>query len=144
VTAPKPLKLCARDGEDLKILACHLQDAILPVSEMAWLPQAGEFVLMVSRFRWEAKGDDGPFERVACGVRIHKVRAARMKGLDLKDRARMLELLTLQREADGALLLHFADNACIRLETPELLVTIEDIGQPWPVRSCPCHDSAGS
>ena len=34
---PEPLKLVALDEDDLKILSAHLQDAVLRMSDMAWI-----------------------------------------------------------------------------------------------------------
>ena len=46
------LKLRAHDQEDLQVIAAHLQDAIVPVSEMLFLPHAQRFILVANRFRW--------------------------------------------------------------------------------------------
>jgi hypothetical protein len=53
------LKLRGEDSEDLKVISAHLQDAIVPLADMAWLPEQGRFVLLLNRFRWEkAAGAD--------------------------------------------------------------------------------------
>ncbi|HSK41469.1 MAG TPA: DUF2948 family protein, partial [Arenibaculum sp.] len=128
----RPLKLLARDDEDLQVLAGYLQDAIVPVSETCFLRDEHRFVMVVNRFRWETaerpevvepQGDaafeDGAparcYERVNCGICFDGIDAVRMRGLDLHERGRMLCLLTLAAE-DGAVVMHFSGGACIRLE----------------------------
>ncbi len=48
------LKLIALDGEDLAIISAHLQDAVVRVGDMAFLPREHRFALLTNRFDWEA------------------------------------------------------------------------------------------
>ena len=94
-----PLKLSAADAEDLQVIAAICQDALVPVSEMAFLQDEKRFVLALNRFRWDqapegegsaiaADGKDAPFwdqddsgpvyERVLCGLTFENVTAVRM------------------------------------------------------------------
>lgn len=52
---PDRLKLRAHDLADLAVLSAALQDALVAVGDMAWLPQEHRFVLVANRFRWEAE-----------------------------------------------------------------------------------------
>ena len=47
------LRLKARDADDLQIISAALQDAIVAVGDMAYLPDEQRFVLVVNRFKWE-------------------------------------------------------------------------------------------
>jgi hypothetical protein len=47
-----PIRLRAEDDEDLKIVSACLQDAILPIGDMGFLPDEKRFVMVVNRFRW--------------------------------------------------------------------------------------------
>jgi hypothetical protein len=67
------------------------------------------------------------------------VRAVRTEGIDLRDRGRILELLTL-RKAEDSVLLVFAGGAIIRLEVDRLRCFLEDIGEAWPTRWRPRHE----
>jgi hypothetical protein len=155
----RPLKLLARDAEDLRIVAGFLQDAIVPVGEMCFLGEEKRFVMVVNRFRWETapedirpeavreeEGDasfegDAPlasYERIHCGICFDGIRAARTRGFDLRDRSLMLCLLTLDAE-DGAVLMHFSGGACIRLEGEGWQCRMRDIGEPWPTLRRPRH-----
>src|SRR3546814_19185696 len=63
------LKLKAVDAEDLAVVAGALQDAIVPVGDMAWLDEDGRLVFVATRFRSEA-GASGPRRaRVHAGAR---------------------------------------------------------------------------
>jgi len=168
--AENPLKLAARDADDLEVIAACVQDALVPIGEMAFLPAEQRFVLAINRFRWDRidpnespkgsrpstrgapsrdaafweKGDAGPrYERVHSGLRFERVTSVRTRGIDLRNRDRILELLTVQSEANAVLLL-FAGDAAIRLEVAELQCYLEDFGEGWPTRWRPSHlDDAG-
>ena len=47
------LKLIALDEEDLSVVSSHLQDAVMRVSDMAYLPSQQRFAAIVNRFDWE-------------------------------------------------------------------------------------------
>jgi hypothetical protein len=49
----RPLKLRARDLEDMAVLAAVLQDAVVRPAEMTYLARENRFVMVLSRFRWE-------------------------------------------------------------------------------------------
>ena len=55
----QPLKLRARDREDFAVVSAVLQDALVPVVDMAWLPQESRFALVANRFRWERRAPVG-------------------------------------------------------------------------------------
>ena len=162
------MKLRARDAEDLGILAAFLQDGILPVKEMVYLPKERRFVLLFNRFKWEKLPKDGPvaalemppeepdpaadeedasfhevdestvFERVHCALTFDGVREVKLRGIDRKDKKRVLELLTLEY-AKGEISLLFAADAAIRLKARKIRVHMEDIGEPWPTTNLPRH-----
>ena len=51
------LKLRARDPEDLRVLSACLQDALVPLADIAFLKPEDRFVLVVNRFMWESTPD---------------------------------------------------------------------------------------
>jgi hypothetical protein len=136
------LKLRAADIEDLTVLAACLQDAILPISDIAYMPNDRRFALVANRFRWErASGKDG-FERVNCGIAFNDVRAAQLKRIDRHNRGLLLDLLTLSvEEIDNgyAVSLICADDRIIRLELDRIDIIAEDYGLPWPTANEPRH-----
>lgn len=162
--APESLKLSAHDAEDLAVIAACTQDALVPIGEMAYLPAEQRFVLALNRFRWDQSGSgaierpSGPkssgdaafidekdsgrtYERVLSGLRFERVTAVRTQGVDLRNRDRILELLTIQPEPEAVLLV-FAGGAVIRLEVAVLRCFLEDIGDAWPTPWRPRHPGA--
>ena len=138
-----PVSLIAEDQTDLTVLAACLQDALVPVSDIAYLPDEKRLALAVNRFMWGQVGeesDSGPlFYRTHSLLRIDGVTSLRSKGYDRGDRARILSLLSI-RPIDNGVDLLFADGATIRVETDSLYVSLIDMGQPWPTRWRPGHE----
>jgi len=140
------LKLKAVDGEDLQVIAGALQDAIVPLPDIAYDAQQGVFMLAASRFRWEAAPRHGGRggERIHCAVTFANVTAVRRKGIDRGRPGRFLNLLTIGLDeaassANPAVILTFSGSAAIRLETTGLLCHLEDFGEPWPAHRQPRH-----
>lgn len=143
----RPFRVWAEDTDDLAVVSAYLQDAVLPVAEMAWRPAERRFVLVAARFRWEkavraqvsAEGGE-PLERVHCGLRFEEVDAVRVRGVDPKaERGRMLNLLQIAW-VDGGVELVCADGVTIRLDVTRLACHVEDLGEPWPTVFRPTHD----
>ncbi|MFQ5784976.1 MAG: DUF2948 family protein [Alphaproteobacteria bacterium] len=160
----RPLKLRAHDAEDLQAIAACLQDALVPLSDVAYLKPEKRFVMVANRFRWEGAATQGPaaarpepgspgdarfeaagkdrparfFERVNCGVCFDRVTKVRVRGVDLRDREQILNLLTLGA-APGAITLVFSGGAEIRLEVSQIRCHMEDLGEPWPTPWRPSH-----
>jgi Protein of unknown function (DUF2948). len=144
-----PIRLRAQDEEDLKVVSACLQDAIVPIGDMCFLPDEARFVLVANRFKWEtadqprpgptADDDDlVPYERTHCGVRIEGVNGVKLKDIDLKDRTQILELLSIEA-VEGGVVLNFAGGGCIRLDGAKWTCFVEDLGEPWPTTCKPCH-----
>ena len=142
-----PLKLRAEDEEDLAVISAILQDGLVAVGEMVWLPEEKRFVLVANRFRREAmtgRSRRKPERRMA-GLRIDGVTAVQRRGFNPRDADRLLVLLALRAEP-GALYLDFAGGASIRLEVERVLCHLDDFGEPWPTKWRPRHpveDDAG-
>src|SRR5215831_14997277 len=93
------LKLRAEDADDLAVLSACLQDAVVAVRDLAYLPEEESFVLVASRFRWErrqrAAPGKGGFERVLCAVTFQTVGAVSYRGFRRSDDDRILSLLAI-------------------------------------------------
>ncbi|HET8726692.1 MAG TPA: DUF2948 family protein [Alphaproteobacteria bacterium] len=153
--AYRPLKLRARDEEDLRVLSAHLQDAIVPIVDVAFTAAERRFVMVVNRFKWEAGaqpadqslGSDEADEeaesrpvylRTNCGIRVEGVSAVRSKGIDFRDRSLILDLLAL-RYGDGILHMDFAGGAAIAVTVDRIDIRMEDVGEAWPTTKRPEH-----
>ena len=154
------LKLRAHDVADLAVLSVALQDALVAVRDMAWLPKEHRFIILANRFCWEAEpeatpaeatadpGDEGDvsfagasatlFNRVNCGVCFDRVLSAKSRNLDRRQLDQLLNLLAIK--SDGHILrLIFSGGAEVRLELARVAVHLEDLGEAWPTHWRPSH-----
>ncbi len=152
------LKLIALDAEDLGVISAHLQDAVVRVADMAYLPKEKRFAAIANRFDWEkalGSGALGQGERVKAnkdlerrrtGLRFDRVLAAKVHGFDLKDKRTALALLAMTFAAkpgsdapDGDVTLTFSGGAAIRLIVECVEVEMKDLGAAWSAKRSPAH-----
>jgi DUF2948 family protein len=134
------LKLRAEDEEDLAVVSMILQDALVPIGEMAFLPEQNRFALVANRFRWERKAIDGGklFERILTGITFDAVEAVKTRGFDRTERDRILQVLAVRAEP-GVVVFDFSGADSMRLEVGRILCHLEDLGEPWPTPWRPRH-----
>jgi len=154
-----PLRLRAEDAEDLAVVSACLQDALVAAGDLAYDPDAREFMLVANRFRWEnchpGARDCGKFERTLCAVTFDNVTAAAYRGFNRGEKDRILCLLAIRLAAEAANVspdvtpevppgvtidLDFAGHAEIRLTASALHVRVRDFGDPWPTPWQPGHE----
>lgn len=70
------LRLQAMDAEDLSCLSALLQDALVRVGDIAFLPEQRRFAFVGCRYDWAA-AEQGKRERCHCGVHLDGVRGVR-------------------------------------------------------------------
>ena len=140
------LKLKAVDKDDLQVIAGALQDAIVPILDIAYDAPGQRFMFAANRFRWEKTADRvrSGGERVHCGVTFANVVKVQRKGVERVRPGTFLNLLTITLEdrpggAGPVIELAFSGDAAIRLETDGLLCHLEDFGEPWPAYRQPHH-----
>jgi hypothetical protein len=142
-----PLKLIAFDEEDLAVVSSHLQDAVLRVADMAYLPSQRRFAVVLNRFNWEKAGDgpDAGFERCRTALRFERVLGAQLQNLRPAVGERVLSLLSVSFEAgeppSGYVTLIFSGDASIRLQVECIEAELKDLGPAWKARSQPQHPS---
>jgi len=142
------LSLMAKDEEDLQILSVYLQDAILLLKEVRYLPEEKKFIAVLNRFRWEAQGDEierseATYERVHTGLCIEHVTRVASKGIDMENKEAFLSLLALHYDHDNQLEMVFAGGGVIRMNLEKLSLFLQDLDQSWPTKWRPLHDAAG-
>lgn len=144
-TAMTDLKLIALDPDDLRVLSCHLQDAVIRVEDMAYLRQEMRFAAIANRFDW-ARAREGVYQRRRSGLRFERVKGAQVQGIDLKQKEAVLELLAItfepSEEPSGTLTLSFAGGGAIRLQVECIEAELRDLGAVWRTERMPEH--AGS
>jgi len=136
------LKLRAIDADDLAVISTILQDALVPVAEMAYLPEERRFVLVLNRFRWEPQESQRDlYQRTLTGLCVNGVSRVQRRGFSPTDGERILVLLAIR--TDGATIyLDFSGGSSIRLDTSTIDCRLDDMGEPWPTQWRPRHDVA--
>lgn len=144
MSGPSLLKLRATDKDDLEILSACLQDSVIAIKEMTFLPGEKRFVFVANRFRWEesdrttlAEGA-AIYERIHCGICFDKVSAVRQQGLVQQRKGQIVSLLAIETD-DGTIDLVFSAGIVIRLEVDEILCHLQDLDEPWPTQWRPSH-----
>ena len=131
--AAGPLRLLARDAEDLKVVAALTQDAVFPASETTWRPRERRFAVLLNRFRWEERTRRPP-ERVRSVLVVNGAMGVSSDGVE-RGADTVLSLLSVEFEAgaDGAgrVLLTLAGDGAIRVEVEALDVQLRDVTRPY-------------
>lgn len=139
-----PLKLLALDEEDLQVVSSHLQDAVVRVGDMAYVPSQKRFAAILNRFDWEsAKEDSGTYQRRRTALRFDRVLRAQHRDLRPEKPDRVLSLLTIQFEAgdapSGKVTLLFSGEVTIQLDVECIETELRDLGPAWATRNKPEH-----
>jgi Protein of unknown function (DUF2948) len=142
------LKLIAFDAEDLSVLSANLQDAVLRIADVAYLPREKRFAAIANRFDWaSADQGQGNYARRRSAVRFERVLGAQLQGIDPAEKGTVLALLAISFEPteapEGHVLLHFADGAAIRLHVECIEAELKDLGPVWKAKSKPRHPDEG-
>lgn len=154
------LKLIALDADDLRVISAHLQDAVVRIADLAYLPGEKRFAAVANRFDWDkalsrppagtkpakrSRGETG-LERRRTGLRFERVLAAKVNGIDLKDKRASLALLAITfapiddpDTPGGDVTLTFSGGAAIRLTVECLEFEMKDLGAAWATKLAPVH-----
>ncbi|MBN8998167.1 MAG: DUF2948 family protein [Rhizobiales bacterium] len=141
------LKLVAFDVDDLAVVSAHVQDAVLKVRDMTFLPREKRFAAVINRFVWEKPAEgivDKKWERRRAGFHFDRVLAVRSTGIDRSDPEAVLDLLAIGfdvgEEPAGTVTLIFAGGGAIALDVECIEAAISDFGPAWATACCPKHD----
>lgn len=138
------LKLKAQTAEDLMVISACLQDAVVTVGDMAYVPRERRFVLMANRFVWEEQNDEGEAcHRIRAGVHFDGVLNVAARGIPQTRKEQALELLAVEAipgtDANATVILIFAGGGNIRLEMECIDCHMTDVSEPWPTPCRPSH-----
>src|SRR5688572_15765894 len=137
------LKLMAEDEEDLAILSAHLQDAVLRIGDIAYLPKSRRFAAFLNRYCWEGCPEGAVGERTRTGLHFNNVLKVKATNVRQNDPDAVAELLALRfhpaGDGAGSVDLMLAGGGCIRLEVEAIDATLRDISEHWPARARPAH-----
>ncbi len=146
--APDRLRLAAVDEEDLAVISAHVQDAVLKVGDLVYLPKQKRFALGMNRFTWEtAEGARRKgYERRRAALTFDRVLGVRTSHIDRDRKDAVLDLLAVNFEAAeqpaGTITLIFAGGGAIRLDVECIEARLADLGAAWATSAKPSHDLA--
>ncbi|OWY01022.1 MULTISPECIES: DUF2948 family protein [Thioclava] len=143
------IALRAETKDDLPVIAALVQDAVLPITEIAWEAKSRRLALLINRFRWEdkeqAEAEKRPYERVRSLLVISDVTHVASMGIDRSDRDVVLSILdvTFEEAEDGAgrVTLTLAGDGALAADVECLDVDLRDVERPYraPSGKVPHH-----
>lgn len=144
------LKLVALDQEDLTVISAHLQDAVLHVGDLSYLPKEKRFLAIVNRFDWQrdaagATARPKDHQRRRTALRFEHVTAVRRHNIVQATPTAILSLLALQftptQEPAGQITLTYSGGGALRLEVECIEMELRDLGPVWTTPNKPDHDA---
>ena len=137
-----PLRLIAREPDDVAPISAALQDAVGQIGDFLFEPRARRFTLALNRYRWEG-APRGRGERVRAALQAGEVRAAKTHRLKQGAPDAVVSLLSVSFEAGdppgGALVFTFSGGAALRLEVDCVDLVLADVSAPWRAAGRPEH-----
>jgi hypothetical protein len=142
------IRIAAIDEEDLAVVSAHVQDAVLKVADLVYLPREKRFAVGMNRFTWE--NTEGrrrrTYERRRAALTFDRVISAKASRIDRDRPDAVLELLAVNFEATdppaGVVTLVFAGGGAVRLTVEVIEVRLADLGPAWETAAKPRHDLA--
>ena len=142
----KNLKLLATSDEDLRVIAAHLQDAIVSVQDIANLKKNKIFLIQLNRFMWEdvEKGVFRKNKRIRTVLKFDNVISVLSKNINIKDNKSFLDFLTIESnllpDKSYEIKLIFSGDSVLKIKAEVIDVTLDDQGSPWETKTQPKHD----
>lgn len=137
------LKLIALDEEDLAVFSAHLQDAVVKMADMGFLPRVHRFAMVLNRFDWDQKVIANEKVRHRTGLHFERVLTVKCRGMEEAQRTGVLNLLALTflpgEAPSGHVLLTFSGGAEILLEVECIEAGMRDLGPAWGCSHTPKH-----
>ena len=140
------LKLLATSDKDLRVVAAHLQDAIVSPKDIANLEKNRIFLIQLNRFMWEdvEKGLFRKNKRIRTILKFDNIISVSSKNIHTKDQKKFLDFLTIESnqlpDKSFEINLIFSGDSVIKIKTEVIDVTLDDQGSPWESKTQPKHD----
>lgn len=140
--ADAPLKLLALDAEDLSVLSAHLQDFVLRVGDIVYLPAEMRLAFVGNRADRRIEGE---LRRRRTAAHFDRVTRVKARGVDRSAPDTVLNLLAIAFEPDGdepsgVVELFFSGDASLRLTVECVEAQAADLGPVWAAKAEPFHD----
>ena len=142
----KNLKLLATSDDDLRVIAAHLQDAIVSVKDIASLKKNRIFLIQLNRFMWEdvEKGVFRKNKRIRTILKFDNVTSVLAKNININDNKIFLDFLTIESnllpDKSYEIKIIFSGDSVIKIKAEVMDVTLDDQGSSWEARIQPKHD----
>jgi hypothetical protein len=142
----KNLKLLATSEDDLKVIAAHLQDAIVSVQDIANLKKNRIFLIQLNRFMWEdvEKGIFRKNKRIRTILKFDNIVSVSSKNINNRVSKIFLDFLTIESkkmtDKSYEIKLIFSGDAVIKIKTEVIDITLDDQGSPWESKTQPKHN----
>ena len=142
----KFLKLLATSDEDLRVIAAHLQDAIVSVQDIANLKKNRIFLIQLNRFMWEdvEKGVFRKNKRIRTVLKFDNIISVFSKNISAKKDKTFLDFLTIESnvlpDKSYEIKLIFSGDSVIKIKAEVIDVTLDDQGSPWETKTQPKHN----
>lgn len=134
-----PLRLRARDTDDLKIISMFIQDAVFKRSDITWNARSRDLALLINRFRWESEIENKlntAHERVKSVLMISdilNINVAELTGELTPNVFSCLELRFQPKEdTTGRMELVLSGDREIIMEVECIEVSLTDVTEPYP------------
>lgn len=144
------LKLVALDLEDLTIVSAHLQDAVIHVGDLSYLPNEKRLLAIVNRYDWQfdANGKatrSKDHQRRRTALRFEHVTAVRRQNIVQTPPTAILSLLAIQfaptEAPSGEITLVCSGGGALRLDVECIEAELRDLGPVWSTPNKPNHDA---
>jgi hypothetical protein len=138
------LRLLAEDEEDLKIISASLQDAVMRMGDLVYLPKHRRFAALMNRFCWEECGEGNVGMRVLTGIHFDDVLKVQSQNVRQDDPDAVAVLLAIrfspQADGGGIIDLMMSGGGRIRLFVECIDAVLRDMTGPRPAVARPAHD----
>ena len=140
------LKLLATSDQDLRVVAAHLQDAIVEIQDIASLKKNRIFLIQLNRFMWEdvEKGVFRKNKRIRTVLKFDNVISVLSKNINTKEDKTFLDFLTIESkllpDRSYEIKLIFSGDSVIKIKVEVIDVILDDQGLAWETKTQPKHD----
>ena len=140
------LNLTGKNEEDLNIISAYLQDSIVLTKDITFLKKNKSFIMMANRFMWEdvEKGLFRDAKRIRTAIKFENVINVKSKNISQRNTSKALEFLAMKCDINDnynkKIKIFFAGNSAIFLILEAIEIVMNDLGEPWNVKSIPKHE----
>ena len=138
------IRLAAADAEDLQVLSARLQDAVVKLKNLVWMPKKRRFAAVLNRLQWESGGKT----RVRSGLHFDGVLKVQSHNVKLGAGEAVVSVLAINftpaggEDPGGVVEIVLAGGGAIRLTVECIDAGLADMSGPWAAIGTPDHEGA--